>query len=55
MEDKLLKYFPAEQEATRAELGKPFPQEAELAEKSARLAVNALLGIFLMVGERDCK
>ncbi len=27
-----------QQEATRAELGKPFPQEAELAEKSARLA-----------------
>ena len=27
-----------QQEATRAELGKPFPQEAELAQKSARLA-----------------
>ena len=27
-----------QQEATKAELGKPFPQEAELAQKSARLA-----------------
>lgn len=27
-----------QQEAAKAELGKPFPQEAELAEKSARLA-----------------
>lgn len=27
-----------QQEATRAELGKPFPQEAELTQKSARLA-----------------
>ena len=27
-----------QQEATKAELGKPFPQEAELAEKSQRLA-----------------
>ena len=27
-----------QQEATKAELGKPFPQEAELAQKSTRLA-----------------
>lgn len=27
-----------QQEAAKAELGKPFPQEAELAEKSTRLA-----------------
>lgn len=35
-----------QQEATRAELGKPFPQEAELAQKSARLAeLNAELNM----------
>lgn len=33
-----------QQDAARAELGKPFPQEAELQRKSARLAeLNALL------------
>ena len=36
----------SQQEAAQAELGKPFPQEAELAEKSARLAeLDALLNI----------
>ena len=33
-----LENLEAQQEAARAELGEPFPQEAELAEKSARLA-----------------
>ena len=36
----------SQQEAAQAELGKPFPQEAELAEKSARLAeLDALLNM----------
>ena len=36
----------AQTQAAKAELGKPFPQEAELAEKSARLAeLNAALNI----------
>ena len=35
--DKLINLY-NQQEATKAELGKPFPQEAELAQKSARLA-----------------
>ena len=36
----------SQMEAAKAEIGKPFPQEAELAQKSARLAeLNALLDI----------
>ena len=36
----------SQMDAARAEIGKPFPQEAELAQKSARLAeLNALLDI----------
>ena len=36
----------SQQEAAQTELGKPFPQEAELAEKSARLAkLDALLNM----------
>ena len=35
--DRLINLY-NQQEATKAELGKPFPQEAELAQKSARLA-----------------
>ena len=36
----------SQQEAAQAELGKPFPQEAELAEKSVRLAeLDALLNM----------
>ncbi|MGN0315907.1 MAG: helicase, partial [Fusicatenibacter sp.] len=36
----------AQQETAKAELGKPFPQEAELAEKSARLAeLDAILNM----------
>jgi hypothetical protein len=36
----------SQMEAAKAEIGKPFPQEAELQEKSARLAeLNALLNI----------
>ena len=43
-----------QQEATRAELGKPFPQEAELAEKSARLAeLDAALNMEDSMPERE--
>ncbi len=43
-----------QQEATRAELGKPFPQEAELAEKSARLAeLDAALNMEDSNGKRE--
>ena len=43
-----------QQEATRAELGKPFPQEAELAEKSARLAeLDAALNMEDTMPERE--
>ena len=43
-----------QQEATRAELGKPFPQEAELAEKSARLAeLDAALNMEDSNGNRE--
>jgi chaperonin cofactor prefoldin len=36
----------SQMDAAKAEIGKPFPQEAELAQKSARLAeLNALLDI----------
>ena len=43
-----------QQEATKAELGKPFPQEAELAEKSARLAeLDAALNMEDSIPERD--
>ena len=36
----------SQQEAAQAEIGKPFPQEAELTEKSARLAeLDALLNM----------
>ena len=41
-----------QQEAAKAELGKPFPQEAELVAKSQRLAgmgLAAILIIFLLV------
>ena len=39
----------SQQEAAQAELGKPFPQEAELAEKSARLAeLDALLNMMIV-------
>ena len=43
-----------QQEATKAELGKPFPQEAELAEKSARLAeLDAALNMEDSMPERE--
>lgn len=43
-----------QREATRAELGKPFPQEAELAEKSARLAeLDAALNMEDSNGNRE--
>ena len=43
-----------QREATRAELGKPFPQETELAEKSARLAeLDAALNMEDSNGNRE--
>lgn len=43
-----------QQEAAKAELEKPFPQEAELAEKSARLAeLDALLSMDEAPAARD--
>ena len=46
MMTKTAYYMQMAQKAAQAELGKPFPQEAELAEKSARLAeLDALLNM----------
>lgn len=46
--------FKISRKATRAELGKPFPQEAELAEKSARLAeLDAALNMEDSMPERE--
>ena len=43
----------SQQEAAQTELGKPFPQEAELAEKSARLAeLDALLNMGIDYEEK---
>ena len=43
-----------QQDTARAELGKPFPQEVELAEKSARLAeLDALLNMDEHVGGKE--
>ena len=44
--EQQLESLNSQQEAAKGELGKPFPQEAELAEKSARLAeLDALLNM----------
>ena len=44
--EQQLENLNSQQEAAKGELGKPFPQEAELAEKSARLAeLDALLNM----------
>lgn len=51
-----VEHLQQQQEAAQNELKKPFPQEQELAEKSARLAeLNALLDMENQKGRKEVK